>query len=79
MKDVYIVSAARSPIGKFGGGLKEMSPADLGAIAMKGALERAGVDGGDLDLYIFGNILRTGHGQLIPRQAAIKAGISGED
>lgn len=42
---------------------------------MKAALERAGVQGEDLDLYIFGNILRTGHGQLVPRQAAVKAGI----
>ena len=42
---------------------------------MKAALERAGVSGDQLDLYIFGNILRTGHGQLIPRQAALKAGI----
>ncbi len=75
MSEVYIVSAARTPIGKFGGSLMHHSPADLGAIAMRGALERAGISGADLDLYIFGNILRAGHGQLIPRQAAIKAGI----
>lgn len=75
MSEAYIVSAVRTPIGKFGGALKDLSPADLGAEAMKGALARAGVDGDALDLYIFGNILRTGHGQLIPRQAAIKAGI----
>ena len=42
---------------------------------MKAALEQAGVHGEDLDLYIFGNILRAGHGQLLPRQAAVKAGI----
>jgi len=71
----YIVAAARTPIGKFGGGLKDLSPVDLGAHAMRGALEKAGVNGADLDLYIFGNILRAGHGQLIPRQAAVKAGI----
>ncbi|MEZ4558767.1 MAG: thiolase family protein [Caldilineaceae bacterium] len=75
MSEAYIVAAARTPIGKFGGALKDLSPADLGAIAMQGALEKAGIQGGDLDLYIFGNILRTGHGQLIPRQAAVKAGI----
>jgi acetyl-CoA C-acetyltransferase len=75
MSEVYIVSAARTPIGKFGGSLMHHSPVDLGAIAMRGALERAGIRGEDLDLYIFGNILRAGHGQLIPRQAAIKAGI----
>jgi acetyl-CoA C-acetyltransferase len=75
MPDAYIVSAVRTPIGRFGGSLKDFSPADLGAHVMKAALERAGVAGQDLDLYIFGNILRAGHGQLLPRQAAIKAGI----
>jgi acetyl-CoA C-acetyltransferase len=75
MEEAYIVSIARTPIGRFGGALKDFSPADLGAHAMKGALERAGITGADLDLYIMGNILRAGHGQLIPRQAAIKAGV----
>lgn len=78
MRTAYIVSTARTPIGKFGGSLVGFSPADLGAHAMKGALERADVDGKYLDLYIFGNILRAGHGQLIPRQAAVKAGIPQE-
>ncbi len=75
MTEAYIVSAARTPIGRFGGALKDLSPVDLGAHAMKAALERAGVDGGALDLYIFGNVLRAGHGQLVPRQAAVQAGI----
>ena len=75
MQEAYIISTARTPIGKFGGLLKDFSPADLGSVAMKGALERAGIEGKDLDLYIFGNVLRAGHGQLIPRQAAVKAGI----
>lgn len=78
MSDAYIVSYARTPIGRFGGSLMNLSPADLGAHAMKGAIERAGVDAKELDLYIMGNILRGGHGQLIPRQAAIKAGIPAE-
>ena len=78
MRDVYIVSAVRTPIGRFGGSLKDHSPVDLGAHAMSAALERSGVDGADLDLYLFGNVLRAGHGQLIPRQAAIKAGIPNE-
>lgn len=78
MKDVFIVSTARTPIGRFGGSLKDFSPTDLGAHAMKAALDRAGVDGKELDLYIFGNILRSGHGQLLPRQAAVKAGIPQE-
>src|SRR5713226_945179 len=78
MEEAYIVAVARTPIGRFGGALKELSPADLGAHAMGAALERAGVKGADLDLYIMGNILRAGHGQLVPRQAAVKAGIPRE-
>lgn len=71
----YIVSAVRTPIGKFGGALVDLSPAELGSQAMQAALARAGVQGGDLDLVICGNILKHGHGQLLPRQAALKAGI----
>lgn len=77
-KEVFVVSVARTPIGRFGGSFKNVPPTDLGAHAMKAALERAGVSGADLDLYIFGNILRAGHGQLLPRQAALKAGIPDE-
>ncbi len=75
MPNTFIVSAVRTPIGKFGGGLKDLSPPELGAHAMRGALERARVGGEQLDLFIFGNVLRGGHGQLVPRQAAFKAGI----
>ena len=78
MEEAYIVAIARTPIGRFGGALKDFSPADLGAHAMRAVLARAGIKGEDLDLYIMGNILRAGHGQLIPRQAAIKAGIPQE-
>ncbi|MEX0821287.1 MAG: thiolase family protein [Rhodothermales bacterium] len=75
MQDVYIVSAIRTPIGRFGGSLKDHSPVDLAAHAMRAALDAADVEGKALDLYLFGNVLRAGHGQLIPRQAAIRAGI----
>lgn len=78
MQNVYIVSAVRTPIGKFGGAFKDQSPADLAAHVMRAALERGGSDGKNLDVYIFGNVLRAGHGQLIPRQAALKAGIPNE-
>jgi len=78
MRDVYIIAAVRSAIGRFGGAFKDHAPADLAAPVMKAALERAGVEGRALDLVIFGNILRAGHGQLIPRQAALKAGIPQE-
>jgi acetyl-CoA C-acetyltransferase len=75
MQQVYIVSAVRTPFGRFGGALADLSPVDLGAISMRAALERAGISGESVDLYIFGNVLRAGHGQLLPRQAALKAGI----
>jgi acetyl-CoA C-acetyltransferase len=75
MQEAYIVSAVRTPLGRFGGVLADISPVDLGAIAMRAALERAGLSGELIDLYIFGNVLRAGHGQLLPRQAALKAGI----
>ena len=75
MRDVYIAAAARTPMGRLGGALKAHSPVDLAAPVMRAALDRAGVDGGGLDLYIFGNVLRAGQGQLVPRQAALQAGI----
>lgn len=75
MREVYIVSATRTPLGRFGGALAEFSPMDLGAHVMKSALEQSGVPGTALDLYIMGTVLRGGHGQLLPRQAALKAGI----
>jgi acetyl-CoA C-acetyltransferase len=75
MHDVYIVSAVRTPLGRFGGVLADFSPIDLGAHVMRSALDRAGVPPEALDLYIMGNVLRAGHGQLLPRQAALKARI----
>ena len=75
MRDVYVLSAVRTPIGRFGGSLKNHSAVDLGAVAMQASLERAGIEGSDLDFYIMGNVLRAGQGQLVPRQAAFKAGI----
>jgi acetyl-CoA C-acetyltransferase len=75
MSETYIVSAVRTPIGRFGGGLVDVSPVDLGAHVMRQTLVAAGVDGKALDGYVFGNILKHGHGQLLTRHAAIKAGI----
>ncbi|RUR72867.1 acetyl-CoA acetyltransferase PhaA [Chlorogloeopsis fritschii PCC 9212] len=75
MEQAYIISAVRTPLGRFGGTLANFSPIDLGAKAMRAALETAGVSGELVDLYVFGNVLRSGHGQLLPRQAAFKAGI----
>lgn len=78
MAGSYIVAATRTAIGRFGGALKDVSPVDLGAHVMKAAVSRAGIDAAALDLYIFGNILKHGHGQLVPRHAALKAGIPAE-
>ncbi len=75
MSDVFIAAAVRSPIGKFGGALKDVSPVELGAHVTTAALDRAGLSGSDLDLFIFGNVLRAGFGQLVPRQAALRAGV----
>jgi acetyl-CoA C-acetyltransferase len=75
MQPIYIVSAARTPLGRFGGALADISPVELGAASMRAVLDRAKVPGDAVDLYIFGNVLRSGHGQLLPRQAAFKAGI----
>lgn len=75
MNDVYIISAVRSPMGKYGGNLVDVSPVDLASHAMKAAVEKANIKAEELDFYVFGNILKHGHGQLLPRHAAIKAGI----
>jgi acetyl-CoA C-acetyltransferase len=75
MQEAYIVSAVRTPLGRFGGALAGFSPVDLGAHVMRAALKQAVVSGDALDLYILGNVLRAGHGQSLPRQAAFKAGI----
>jgi acetyl-CoA C-acetyltransferase len=75
MRDVFIVAPVRTPIGKFGGKLVDVSPVELGALVMREVLQRASLDGAALDMYIMGNVLRAGHGQLLPRQAAARAGI----
>jgi acetyl-CoA C-acetyltransferase len=73
--EVYIASAARTPIGKFGGALKSVSPVDLGATAIKAAVSRAKIEPKQVEFTIMGNILRAAHGQDIARQAAVRAGI----
>src|SRR5688500_10399 len=69
-----IVSAVRTPIGKFLGALSSMSAPDLGAIALKAALQRSGVRLEDVEEVIMGNVVQGGVGQAPARQAAIKAG-----
>lgn len=76
MKDVVIVSAVRTAVGNFGGALSGLSATDLGVIAAKEAVVRAGINPDELSETIVGNILSAGLGQNIGRQIAVKAGIS---
>ena len=75
MAGSVIVAGARTPIGRLLGGLKGFSGADLGGLAIKGALERAGVSPEQVDYVIMGQVLQAGAGQIAARQAAVKAGI----
>ncbi|CAN5511460.1 acetyl-CoA C-acetyltransferase [soil metagenome] len=75
MRDVYILSAARTPIGKFGGALSTTLATELGAIAIRAAVERAGIDPANVDEAIMGQVLQAGVGQAPARQAALKAGL----
>ena len=70
-----IVAGARTPLGRLLGSLKDFSGADLGGLAIKGALEKAGVRGDQVDYVIMGQVLTAGAGQIPARQAAVKAGI----
>ncbi|MCB8817410.1 acetyl-CoA C-acetyltransferase [Desulfosporosinus shakirovi] len=78
MRDVVIVSAVRTPVGSFCGTLGQMPAADLGAIAVKEAIRRAGITPEQVDEVILGNVLQAGLGQNPARQASIKAGIPQE-
>ncbi len=77
-KEVYIVSAVRTPIGSFGGSLSTVSATKLGAAAIKGALDKAGIDPGSVDEVFMGNVLQANLGQAPARQAAIFAGITND-
>jgi acetyl-CoA C-acetyltransferase len=70
-----IVAGARTPLGRLMGSLKDFSAADLGGLAIKGALDKAGVRGDQVDYVIMGQVLTAGAGQIPARQAAVKAGI----
>lgn len=76
MKSVYIVSAVRTPMGSFGGILASFSATQLGAIAVKGAVEKAGIDPDIVNEVYMGNVISAGLGQAPARQAAIFAGLS---
>jgi len=75
MSDIVIVSAARTPVGAFNGSLSSLAGHDLGAVAIRAALERAGVDAAEVDEVILGQVLQAAAGQGPARQASVKAGI----
>ncbi len=74
-REAVIVSAVRTPVGKFQGTLAGLSASDLGAVAIRAAVERAGVDPASIDEVLMGNVVQAGQGQAPARQATIKAGL----
>jgi acetyl-CoA C-acetyltransferase len=78
MTSSVIVDGARTPIGRFGGGFKDVPAVKLGGHAIRAALERSGVSGDEIDYVIMGQVLQAGSGQITARQAAIDAGIPKE-
>jgi len=75
MTEAVIVSALRTPVGTFGGALKDVTAVDLGAAVVKKAIESINLDPATIDELIFGNVLSAGLGQNVARQVAVKAGI----
>jgi acetyl-CoA C-acetyltransferase len=78
MKEVVIVDAVRTPVGSFGGALKDVSPVDLGTIVVKELIKRTGIDPSLVDELIFGCVLQAGQGQNVARQVLIRAGLPQE-
>lgn len=78
MQDVYILSAVRTPIGKFGGKLAGLSSPDLGVVAATAALERAGVQGSQIEETIFGSARQAGNGPNPARQISVRSGVPKE-
>ena len=76
MKEVVIVSAVRTPMGSFGGALSSVSATQLGSVAIKGAVEKAGINPNEIDEVYMGNVLQANLGQAPARQAAIGAGLN---
>jgi len=75
MSDIFILSAARTPIGKFGGSLADLTAAELGAVASKAAIARAGIEPAQLDEVIMGNARPAGVGPNPARQIAQRSGV----
>jgi acetyl-CoA C-acetyltransferase len=77
-KNVYILSAVRTPIGSFGGSLSSLSAVELGAIAVRAAVEKAQIDSKIVQEVFFGNVLSANNGQNPARQIALNAGLSNQ-
>ena len=75
MKEVYVVNCCRTAVGSFGGSLKDVPAADLGAVVVKNVLSRAGVKPEQVDELMFGCILTSSQGQNVARQVGVKAGL----
>jgi acetyl-CoA C-acetyltransferase len=75
MSRTVVVSAVRTPFGRLGGGLKNYAATELGALAIRAALERVGLEGGEVEYVIMGQVLQGGAGQAPARQAAVGAGL----
>ena len=78
MKEVYIISAVRTPIGSFGGSLSSLTATELGSAAIKGAMKTAGIEPTEVEEVLMGNVLSSNLGQAPARQAAIVDGIGYE-
>src|SRR5438094_5209728 len=78
MREVFILSAVRTPIGKFGGALASQTAADMGTVAARAALERAGVAAEQVQETIFGNARQAGGGPNVARQISIRSGVPKE-
>src|SRR6201994_2997838 len=78
LSDVYMLSAVRTPIGKFGGWLASLTAADMGVVAAKAAIERAGVRPEQVEETIFGNARQAGGGPNPARQISVRSGVPQE-
>ncbi len=78
MKEVYIVSAARTPMGSFNGSLSTIPAPELGAIAVRGAMEKIGLEPKEVEEIFMGNVLQAGEGQAPARQVALGSGLSNQ-
>src|SRR4029450_2140590 len=76
MQEAVIISAVRTPTGKFLGSLKDLSAPDLGALVVREAVRRAGIDPASIDECIMGNVVSAGVGQAPARQAALRGGLA---